>query len=143
MHEPNVWSTVRFYDGPLVDVESQRSPHWQTAQLRRVTSVTVGDRSVRFIVGGCNGFAEDGATVLAVETGDGKSADVPAERVAFVAYLTGRPPFIDVSSEGFESDHLQNVVFGGGEFDSWNGESWERGTGTASSSWQSISSSKV
>jgi len=74
-----------------------------------------------------NGFADDWATVLAVGKGDGKSIDVPAERVAFVAYLIGKPPSIGVSSEGFESDRFLDVVLGDWLFDSWNGESWEQG----------------
>lgn len=74
-----------------------------------------------------NGFADDWATVLAVGNGDGESTDVPVERVAFVAYLIGKPPSIDVSSEGFESDRLLDVALGNWLFDSWNGESWELG----------------
>ena len=74
-----------------------------------------------------NGFAEDWAPVMGVGNGEVKSAAVPAERVAFIGYLIGRPPSIDVSSEGLESDRLLDVVLGDWLFNSWNGESWEQG----------------
>lgn len=73
------------------------------------------------------GFVDDWATVLSVGGGEAKSADVPAERVAYVAYLIGKPCSINFSGEGLESDRLLDFVLGDGLHNSWNGELWEQG----------------
>lgn len=73
------------------------------------------------------GFADDWETVATVGGVDAKSADTPAERVAFLAYLIGKPSCIDVSEDGLKSDRLLDLVFGNWLFDSWNGELWGKG----------------
>ncbi|PHR98520.1 MAG: hypothetical protein COA78_25985 [Blastopirellula sp.] len=73
------------------------------------------------------GFADDWLTVSTIGNSDTQSADVPAERVAFVAYLIGKPYPIVPSSDGLQSDRLLDLVLGNWLFDSWNGELWEQG----------------
>ncbi|WP_152052056.1 hypothetical protein [Tautonia marina] len=73
------------------------------------------------------GFVEDWAIVLAVGADDADSGDVPAERVAFVAYLVGKPRSIDVLSANFECDRLLDLVLGNWLFSSWDCELWEKG----------------
>ncbi|MEW4571168.1 hypothetical protein AB1L88_25130 [Tautonia sp. JC769] len=73
------------------------------------------------------GFADDWAKVVAVGGDKAKTTNVPAERLAFVVYLIGKPCFIDVSSDGLEGDRLLDLVLGDWLFDSWNGKLWENG----------------
>lgn len=75
-----------------------------------------------------DGFAHDWETVCTIGSGNAKSADVPAEREAFVAYLIGKPSSTEISSEGLDSDRLLDFVLGCWLFESWDDELWEQGT---------------
>ena len=73
------------------------------------------------------GLADDWLTVSTIGGDEAKITNVPADLACFIAYLINKPCPIEVSSEGYESDRLLDVVLGDWLFDSWNGESWEQG----------------
>jgi len=59
-----------------------------------------------------SGFAADWATVSTVGGSEAKTADVPAERVAFVSYLIGVPSPIYPTFVGLENDRILDFVLG-------------------------------